>query len=49
MKNALKKQLLLKNWKNLQNFLVFQKQINPKTNSFQSIGYPNARKTIGKS
>ena len=30
-------------------FLIFQKHINPKKNSLQPIGYPDARKTIGKS
>ena len=39
----------MKNWKKLLNFLIFRKHINPKKISLQSIGYPDARKTIGKS
>ena len=39
----------MKNWKKLLNFLIFQKHINPKKISLQPFGYPDARKTIGKS
>ena len=49
MKKSSEKQLSLKNWKKLLNLLIFQKHINPKENSLQPIGYPDARKTIGES
>ena len=39
----------MKNWKKLLNFLISQKDINPKENSLQPIGYPDAYKTIGNS
>ena len=44
MKKKAQKQLSLKNWKKLKNFLIFQKHINPKKNSLQPIGHPDARK-----
>ena len=48
MKKVLK-QLSLKNWKKLLNFLIFQKHINPKKNCLQQIGCPDSHKKIGKS
>ena len=48
MKKSSQKQLALKNWKKLVNFLILQKHINPKKNSLQPLGEPDARKTIDK-
>ena len=44
-KKALINNLYKKNCKKLMNFLILQKHINTKKNSFQPIGYPDACKT----
>ena len=46
MKKSSQKRLALENGKNLENFLILQKHTNPKKNSLQPIGHPDARKTI---
>ena len=48
MKKGSYNQYALTDWKKLINFLILQKLIIPKINSFQPIGYPEARNTIEK-
>ena len=46
MKKKLLKTTFTEKKEKMTKFLIFQKHINPKKNSFQPIGYPDVRKTI---